>query len=370
MTKKITLALITLLSGFNVFAGHANEMELPTASGVNLIAPHQDGYWTFGAQANYFQPNNDFNYAYGSFTTTTNGSPTINDIPSKTFAVGLDNDWGWGVDVTYHFPGEGRDVTLAFTQLNTSDSNSVDADDGEFTTLSPMGDGRGRILRQTTTFTEAKGKVSTNYDAVDLTFGQLITVGRRVDLHPFAGLRYAYINYKASAEYLNIGPVINIERASSSALTVYSEGDQTIKSNFQGIGPRLGSDAAFNLGRGFSLKGTLGVSLLAGKVDASNDYENFTDDAQQVPTILTETTAEHEVDTSTRVVPEADAKWAAAYHTYLDQGYSLGFELGYQVTNYFNAIANNTLDTTIGTSTQYTDFFMQGPYARLQLDVA
>ncbi len=368
MLKKLTFCLMAVLGGASAFAGHMNEA-MPAASGVNLIAPHQDGYWTFGAQANYFQPNNDFNYAYGSFTTTTNGSPTINDIQSKTFAVGSDNDWGWGVDVTYHFPGEGRDVTLAFTQLNTSDSNSVEVGDGEFATINPMlsgrSSGKGNPFGLETAFGEAEGKVDTNYDAVDLTFGQLITVGRRVDLHPFAGLRYAYIDYKATGEYSNfplIDPTINNELV----------GEQTLKSNFQGVGPRLGSDAMVNLGSGFSLKGTLGVSLLAGNIDAedSSVLTTLTTSRGSALEIISETIADHDVDTSMRVVPEADAKLAAMYHTEFNQGYGVGFEVGYQVTNYFNAIVNNTVDDTVSTSTQYTDFFMQGPYARIQLDVA
>lgn len=366
MLKKLTFCLMAVLGGASAFAGHMNEA-MPTASGVNLIAPHQDGYWTFGAQANYFQPNNDFNYAYGSFSTTTSGTPTINDIQSRTFAVDSDNDWGWGVDVTYHFPGEGRDVTLAFTQLNTSDSNSVEVGDGEFATINPMLSGRSsgkNLFGLETAFGSAEGEVDTNYDAVDLTFGQLISVGRRVDLHPFAGLRYAYIDYKATGEYSNlsiIDPTVDSELV----------GEQTLKSNFQGVGPRLGSDAMVNLGRGFSLKGTLGVSLLAGSIDAedSASVTSITVSGSSL-TVNSIATNDHDIDTSTRVVPEADAKLAAMYHTEFSQGYGVGFEVGYQVTNYFNAIVNNTVDDTVSTSTQYTDFFMQGPYARIQLDVA
>jgi hypothetical protein len=68
-------------------------------------------------------------------------------------------------------------------------------------------------------------------------------------------------------------------------------------------------------------------------------------------------------------VPEADAKLAAAYDMDFNNGYGLGLEVGYQVTNYFDAVQDNTV-STLDTSTQYNNFFMQGPYARVELNVA
>ena len=172
----------------------------------------------------------------------------------------------------------------------------------------------------------------------------------------------AYIDYKATGEYAGIDQTQSFNKV---------VGEQSIKSNFQGAGPRLGSDAMVNLGNGFSLKGTLGVSLLVGEFDAE-DSAAFTEIyvSGTYMAVQSISTYDHDVDTSTRVVPEADAKLAAMYHTEFNQGYGVGFEVGYQVTNYFNAIVNNTVDDTVSTSTQYTDFFMQGPYVRIQLDVA
>jgi hypothetical protein len=84
----------------------------------------------------------------------------------------------------------------------------------------------------------------------------------------------------------------------------------------------------------------------------------------------------HDVDTNTQVIPETDAKLSVMYHAGLENGYGLNFEAGYQVSDYFNAIQNSTLGTSFDTvtfsdtTTQRTNFFMQGPYARIQLDVA
>ncbi len=374
MIKKLTFVLFSVLGSASALATRADDMPLPAASGVNLIAPHQEGSWSFALQANYFQPNNDFNYAVGKATITQGNilvpaAGIFTQTGQKTYAVNSNNDWGWGADITYHFPGEGRDVTLAFTQLNSSDSDSVNAEDANLTSLTPTGVLSGS---KKGTVDDASGKVNTNYDAVDLTFGQLITAGSRITLHPFAGLRYAYIDYKATGTYSTIidnggggggGDLVGAAPPGGNG----KEDTQTLKSTFSGAGPRLGSDASVNLGSGFSLRGTLGVSLLVGSIDVDADY---TTDTYSSNVLTNSSDTKHSVDTNTRVVPEADAKLSALYHKDLDNGYALGFEAGYQVTNYFDAIQNNTTSSTVDTSTSYTDFFMQGPFARIQLDVA
>ena len=359
MLKKVTFCLMAVLGSASALAAHGDDMMLPAASGVNLMAPHQEGSWSFGVQANYFEPNNDLNYALASQTGTNTANVTTNG--TRTYAVNSDYDWGWGADITYHFPGEGRDVTLAFTQLNTSDHDSVDLDDSGWNNVSGVGlypsSTKIGSINTPGSFDAAEGKVSTDYDAVDLTFGQVITAGQRITLHPFAGLRYAMIDYDATSVYTSFDQNGDVSQQFTGKL----------ESDFNGVGPRLGSDAAVNLGSGFSLRGTLGVSLLVGSMDVDSKTTNLN---YSGTTINSQTDGVHDVDTNTRVVPEADAKLSAMYHADFNNGYGLGFEAGWQVTNYFDAIQNNTVSSTVDTSTEYTNFFMQGPYARIQLDVA
>lgn len=364
MIKKLTFVLFAILGSTSAFAGHGDDMPLPTASGVNLMAPHQEGSWSFGLQANYFEPNNDLNYAYATQQSTNLAQVTNNQ--AKTYAVNSNYDWGWGADIAYHFPGEGRDVTLAFTQLNTSDSNSVD-ENSNWNSLAATGvfTGKGNVLSG---FDTASAKVSTNYNAADLSFGQVISAGSRITLHPFAGLRYASINYKVPEKYVGPAGIVPGPVTADPPRTNSTEQSQSLESDFQGAGPRFGSDASVNLGNGFSLRGTLGISLLVGSMDVDAKFSNL--QYASTSTLIAETDGVHDVDTNTRVVPEADAKLSAMYHKDLNNGYGLGFEAGWQVTNYFDAIQNNTVSSTLDTSTEYTDFFMQGPYARIQLDVA
>ncbi len=359
MIKKITAALFFVLAGTSALAAQTDS-SMPMVSGVVLMAPHQEGSWSFGLQANYLEP--DTNYKY--FHTVLD--PSFDDS-NIAYTVGSDYDWGWGADISYHFPGNGRDVNFAFTQLNTSHSDSaVDPTKGFQIPLF-----NGTFIR-----VEQSGKhsaeVETNYNSADLTFGQLIMVGQRLSLHPFAGLRYASIDYKAKTQaddsYIFLIPSDFNPRAELNV-----KDDSTWESDFQGLGPRFGSDAEFNLGRGFSLRSTLGLSLLAGEIDIREKRSRK--DRTEIDfffgtVIFDETTnTDNKIDTNTRVVPEADAKLSAMYTTYVDNGYTLSFEGGYQVTNYFDAVQNSVMSTQ-DTSTQYTNYFIQGPYARVQLDVA
>jgi hypothetical protein len=367
MLKKVTFCLMAVLGSVSALAGHADDMALPTASGVNLMAPHQEGSWSFGVQANYFEPNYDFNYAYS----IDQESSAPNTFNNNSYSVDPDYEWGWGVDVTYHFPGEGRDVTASFTQLHTSehDSASTLSDGGSpdrFYGTGPIFAGSDVFPDLQNSFDTVSGHVDADYDAVDLTFGQLITIGDRITLHPFAGGRFADIDYKASADYT--GHFLNSSPPDNVVFEEESFAGQEFKSEFRGVGPRLGSDAAVNLGSGFSLGATLGVSLLVGDMDNSfTSY--FADTPSSLP--ASDDYQYHDFDThnDTRVVPEADAKVNAMYHRDFNNGYGMGFEVGYQVTNYWDVIDSSQTDF-YDTTDHHSNFSMQGPYARVQLDVA
>ncbi len=364
MVKKITAALFFVLAGTSALAAQTDS-SMPMVSGVVLMVPHQEGSWSFGLQANYLEPDTDYKYFHTALDTL-NFFPVIGES-NRIYTVGSDYNWGWGADISYHFPGNGRDVNLAFTQLNTSYSDSVNEPKKEVPLDMPF------FFVEGSHSGKHSAEVETNYNAADLTFGQLITVGQRLSLHPFAGLRYASIDYKAKAQaddsYNAIAPNIP-----GLYFDLRVKDEPTWESDFQGLGPRFGSDAGFNLGRGFSLRSTLGLSLLAGDIEVrGKQYHNealLIGSDRGLPFSLNETTnTDNKIDTNTRVVPEADAKLSAMYTTYVDNGYTLSFEGGYQVTNYFSAVENSVMSTQ-DTSTQYTNYFIQGPYARVQLDVA
>ncbi len=326
MKTKISLMLLAMgLASASAYAGTIDTAPMPVSNDINVTAPDQAGMWSFGANAVLLQPVSN-NSTYNS---------TDTDNATNYQSVDQTYHWWFGADVTYAFPGNGRDVTLAYEGLHGSDS---DSSVGSYTVGNvdlPLG---------------AEGKTDTSYDAGDLVFGQKLDVGQRIRLHPFMGVRYAHIDVKNSAEYTYFD-------ADNNAVALTS-GEQ--QGTFSGIGPRFGSDAQINLGQGFSVRGRLGFSALIGSSDPSLDYT--------VTDYATDTAAPYSVnhDSTTRVVPEMDGRLGLNYTYDFNSNMALGVEAGWQAVNYFNAVAQTSIDGNV----DHSDFALQGPYARLQLDVA
>ena len=225
-------------------------------------------------------------------------------------------------------------------------------------------------------FTYAEGETDTRYDAGDLVFGQKLDVGQRIRLHPFVGVRYAHIDLTDTGLYTG-GRDGNDSQSENAK----------IENTFNGIGPRLGTDAQINLGQGFSIRGRLGLSALIGShsldsVVTDTDYTaSGAVDHNQTGTL---TFADY---SETRVIPEIDGRLGVNYTYTFNSNTALGFELGWQATNYFNVVSTNpslgdigAADTSgsnpnshAGPGTIYDtnmDFGLQGPYARVQFDLA
>ena len=360
MKTKISLILLGLgLVNASAYAGAVAE-PMPVSNDINVTAPDQSGMWSFGATAVLMQPSNTaFNYADEN-TFGFNNDGTVFNSDTKHHTVNEGYHWWFGVDVAYAFPGSGRDVTLAYEGLHgtTKDHTSIPDADNVI-----LGSTFSNFLYAT-----AEGEAETNYDAGDLLFGQKLDVGSRIRLHPFAGLRYAYINTQDIGNYTGgrdstayFGP------NNPFPTSVDSSENAELENTFNGIGPRFGSDAQVNLGEGFSIRGRLGLSALIGSRSIDNSalitYYDVNDVA--VGSVKTNTNSESQ----TRVVPEIDGRLGLNYTHNLNANLALGVEAGWQATNYFNVIADS-FNADTGQYDNNSNFALQGPYARLQLDIS
>ena len=323
------------------------------------------------------QPTNKtFTYADGiNIVDEENGKTIITDN-NIHYDVDEGYYWWFGVDVTYHFPGNGRDVTLAYEGLHGSSSDSIAPAVGGADNFSFNTPGSAVVLVSDFTgvpYNTASAETETRYDAGDLLFGQQLDVGKRIGLHPFVGLRYAHINISDSATYF------------SPSLKIFDDSPTTenskLDNEFNGIGPRLGSDAEINLGGGFSVRARLGLSALIGSGRVDTDATLTTPgSATGNPGVFYIT---DDTDAQTRVIPEIDGRLGLNYTHQFDT-MALGLELGWQAENYFNVIGDQypVVVPLPGTSKGNTalqgnqhyestaNFGMQGPYARVQLDLA
>lgn len=362
-TQMTSIFLGLSLVAASAYAAHAEETPLPLSNAVNVTAPDQAGTWSFGVTAVLLQPTNQpFIYAYQDASTDLDAPPALlgSDNSYTRLALNEGYSWWFGADVTYAFPGNGRDVILAYEGLH---GTTTDEARNDFDNETAVGVTHGLVNNITgadVTYIAAAAK--TQYDAGDLVFGQNLDVGSRVRLHPFIGLRYAHIDVKDSFED-------TLDPFFQDIVSGNESGD--LDSSFNGIGPRLGSDATFSLVSGFSIHGRLGLSALIGsqKYNANYTYTQvgFSPEETYTDNVILDD------NSKTSVIPEADARLGLSYSHIFSTGMALGLEAGWQVTNYFGVIDNPYTDYVGSTTTpareKYTDFGLQGPYGRIQLDI-
>lgn len=369
MIKQVSLALAALGLSMSAYAAYPSDEVMPVAPPmVNVTIPQQIGSWTIGLEALYEESNNsDFHYGASQITTT---AANIATVSRHTLKTDMDNDWGGHIDLGYNFAGDGRYVKLGYTHLTTNDSESTSRDSG--TLLNGIGFGTVSAGVTPTVVTainpnltnfpngwdSAEGKTEYEYDAVDLVFGQRFDFGQKVTLDAFGGLRYVSLELENSAEY----------RVAATGVTTSEQAFLDMKSEFQGIGPRAGMNAQVRLGSGFSLVGTFAGSLLVGEFD---EHVRREQDVITVSTgaIASGTITNDRTGDETRVVPELDARIGVNYTASFSPDTAVGIELGYEVVNYFDVNGNSQVSYA-DTASHKNDFAMQGPYLRLQVDVA
>jgi len=373
MIKQVSLALAALGLSMSAYAAYPSDEVMPVAPPmVNVTIPQQIGSWTIGIEALYEESNNSpFHYAASQITTTT---ATVSTVNRHTLSTDMDNDWGGHIDIGYNFAGDGRYVKLGYTHLTSDDSKEEGRDSGMI--LNGIGFGVAAAGVTPTVVTainpsvvnfpngwdSAEGKTKYEYDAVDLVFGQRFDFGQKVTLDAFGGLRYASVELKDSAEYHVASTTPGAPGATNEQAFL------DMKSEFQGLGPRAGMNAQVRLGSGFSIVGTFAGSLLVG------EFEEHSHREQDVITVATgaianATITNDRLKDETRVVPELDARIGVNYTASFTPDTAVGIELGYEVVNYFDVNGNSQVSYA-DTASHKNDFGMQGPYLRLQVDVA
>lgn len=364
MIKQVSLALIALGLSMSAQAGYPSDEVMPVAPPtVNVTIPQQMGSWSVGLEALYEAANNgDFHYASSTHVVVAGGT-TTND--RRVHGVDMDNDWGGHIDLAYNFAGDGRYVKLGYTHLTVSDSDRFTHVTGD--TLVGVGiDGVTPVvvtpveptLAGVANWDSAQGKSKAKYNAVDLVFGQRFDFGQKVTLDAFGGLRYVNLEQRDSASY-------NFGTATTSDVATLR-----LKSDFNGIGPRAGFNGQVRLGSGFSIVGTMAGSLVVGDFDtAVHRRDDATTGIGTTPATVTTINNDTIGGESTRVVPELDARLGVNYTASFTPDTAVGIELGYEVVNYFDVNGNSQLSYA-DTANHTSDFAMQGPYLRLQVDIA
>lgn len=188
---------------------------------------------------------------------------------------------GFRVGVGYVFDYDGWDINLTFTDYRTNARKSERAHGNGF--LIPLW-GYEEI-----TLTKMRAKWKVDFDELDLMLGRSYFISKSLAFHPSFGLTTAWINQHRSAHFSS--PV--------------STGTIRSKNNFWGIGPKLGVDGQFFMGRHFSLCGNISGALLWGHIHG-HEKESLSD---------TDLTFYNEKLNATRMAPMVAYSLGGAFET-------------------------------------------------------
>jgi hypothetical protein len=357
-------------------------------------------------------------------TTVLTGSKTINTNP--------DYQWGFALHLGYVIPGTGNDVMLNWNHLHGSGDNGNTNDSGIVLsgltpvigagfqlstgpvvagTFAPAGTpingtlgvsgafiqpfigangGLGNVSPLTAAgevipYTYGAGSSSTDWDAVDLNFGQHVNIGGNFDLRAFGGLAWARVENDIGAYYAGSNFVFPGFATGATGVLNTNVTHTVLRENssFRGFGPELGFDGHYCFtNTNFGVSGHLGTAMLIGNTDTDlgfvthNVGYSYTAVAGttgigpggRVLTAQAASAFAHYVSDSQnhRLVPELEANLGIDY-TYNfanDCNSSLVTTLGYQATNYFNAI--RSFDNIAGTRLESEDAFFHGPFLTIK----
>jgi hypothetical protein len=163
---------------------------------------------------------------------------------------------GLGVHLPYT---DGWDIYATYSYFAPSTSKSVE---GSFYPLF-LFQGAGS---HTPTVTSADAHWSIQFQVIDWAFGRAFYLAPSLSVHPFAGMKGAWIDQHAHVHYKG-GSIPDGE-----TFTTHFTND------FAGAGPLLGLDSNWHWGAGFSLLGTLSSSLVIGNFDTKQTQDQLSAD--------------------------------------------------------------------------------------------
>ncbi|QLH41488.1 MAG: hypothetical protein HWD59_01340 [Coxiellaceae bacterium] len=357
--KRLTVALaaIGLTASCGAFAAY------PAATNPTEVSvPQLQGGFTIGGSLFYLTPSStdgDLNY---SVLTTLNGAGAGQLFNTSSTIESIDPgfSFGYGVNVGYIFPGTGNDVNLSYFYYNGTGDDSVTPGANQFRIIDAAFLAGGLLGLDTTVGGTTSSTMADIINQVDLTFGQFINVGCRLSLHPFAGARFADIQR-------NFNTTTTANATLSSPLAevpfTFTENDLIAtqeNSDFTGIGPLVGMDASYYVWNGIGVVGHFDTALLVGNIqDTLNTTTTAITTVIGDPSVTTTAIANFQTNNNTVVVPVVDAKlglnWTYLFNNAHNSDMTL--EVGYQVSNYFNAVE--------GIDGSSSDIGLNGPYANL-----
>ena len=332
LNLKKTAVAVLAFSSSAVFAGTMG----PVCSAVNVTIPCESTSWLLGGKALYLSTNT----GHGSNTiTTSGGSEAGTDIGPKY-------GWGFMIEGAYNF-GTGNDININWYHINNGNHHYVGPDSFSGSSSAYSSPSATSSLSSVSFGSNGYLSVGPHWDAVDIEFGQHVDFGENNSVRFHAGFDWARVGYTSESD--QNGSATTLTKTSGAATTYAFNNNLTYQASYNGFGPRLGSDWAYDWGNGLGMYANGAMGLLAG---TSKNSGTFLD----VNSGLSVT----ETNNATIVVPELEGKLGLTYDYATSMG-DLTLDVGWMWVNYFNALkASTTLQG--GATPTDVNFGLEGPY--------
>jgi len=170
-----------------------------------------------------------------------------------------------------------------------------------------------------------------NLDSVDIDVGQYVNINNRLRTRLFAGIRYAHVEVtqtNTSEGSPTFDPV------SPKEIAIYSQ-----TSKYDGVGPRIGVDALYYLGKGIGFVAQASGAILIGKDDIYGNTQHITSPFQQNNFLpFAEVLGEASANKKNRAVEAFDLKLGLNYMHVFQQKYIATIEGGFMATRYIDVV--------------------------------
>jgi hypothetical protein len=374
--KTLALAMLSLGCAFAPTFASAEAVYHPYNSNdcnpcAPICDPCNDAFFDVGVEILWWKPCvDDLDYA-ASLSGALDGG-TTGETPFKVKYKSVCPDWepGFRATIAKKSAWKGFDLSATYFWINSSDTDSTDNGLGE-STLPVIGYPGLLTGTSITSLTGAKGKWDTTVQGFDVLFSYPFRCNPCHQITPFFGVEVLWLNQEFEVSYDSVTPIgVEID-------DVY-----TIdwKSDFTGVGLKVGTCYEYTLCDGLSLFAKASGSILTGSTDGKDEQflVEFTESGIPIPATRREVHY-HDDNDSCRLMNEYHL---AAGFNYENEtcGCEYKLRLGYEfikwtnVSNprrFFSDVAPTTVvaaqDLARSTQTNTTTLGFHGLFAGIEI---
>lgn len=309
----------------------------------------------------YLQPNGSDLY-YGVQADGLDTDIAVPAISPNWTVLEIDPNYhpGFELGVSFLLNCANLNIDLKWQWMHGHDSDSFTTSPANGFMVGPFFD----IGPNASAYKVAKGKATSHFDAIDLTFGKELCFFNQFYTYFYAGAGFARIHEVLNSSWANTANTIS--RAVENSST------------FVGAGPEIGLDYRYRIYRSFFFTGHSQLALLMGQLKNHTTFTSFTPEltSLNIPQPNVQNTT---VPNRTQLIPAFEQKLGFSYLATWNCVRAT-FELGYQCQIYLDAI--QTVDMTapqvlpagaifttqtgvfaVGFERTLSNYILTGPYA-------